>query len=236
MIKKQKIFLVEDDLNFGSVMRSYLEINDFDVVWVNDGKDAVSTFKRGHFDLCILDVMLPHVDGFTIGTDIKTIKPEMPIIFLTAKTMKEDMIKGFNAGADDYVTKPFDSDVLIFKIKAILKRNQQDKFGPMVDEIINIGKFKFDYRTRNLTCEGCEEIKLSPKEGELLYYLVQSKNKVLDRNFALEKIWGEQGYFTARSMDVYITKLRKYLKNDPNLEIINIHGSGYILKEEEVKK
>lgn len=230
-MKNEKIFLVEDDLNFGSVMKSYLEMNDFDVVWVNNGKDAVYTFKKGAFDLCVLDVMLPHVDGFTIGTEIKKLKPSIPIIFLTAKTLKEDMIKGFNVGADDYITKPFDSDVLIYKIKAILKRNKSNNSLPGDGEILEVGKFKFDYKTRNLSDPDCENVKLSPKEGELLMYLIQNKNKVLDRNFALEKIWGEQGYFTARSMDVYITKLRKYLKSDEKLEIVNIHGSGYILKE-----
>jgi DNA-binding response OmpR family regulator len=231
MMKKNNIFLVEDDLNFGSVMKSYLEMNDFEVNWINDGKNAVAAFNKGSYDLCILDVMLPHVDGFTIGTEIKKNKPGVPIIFLTAKTLKEDMIKGFNVGADDYVTKPFDSDVLIYKIKAILKRNQAGNEEAEIDEIIPIGKFNFEYKTRNLSCADAPDVKLSPKEGQLLLYLAQNKNKVLDRNFALEKIWGEQGYFTARSMDVYITKLRKYLKSDPNLEIVNIHGSGYILKE-----
>lgn len=214
-------------------MKSYLEMNDFEVNWVNDGKEAVKTFSKEVFDLCVLDVMLPHVDGFTIGTEIKKLKPSIPIIFLTAKTLKEDMIKGFSVGADDYVTKPFDSDVLIYKIKAILKRNQTGPTLPADGEILEIGKFKFDYKTRNLGCDDCENVKLSPKEGELLTYLIQNKNKVLDRNFALEKIWGEQGYFTARSMDVYITKLRKYLRSDTKLEIVNIHGSGYILKENE---
>jgi two-component system OmpR family response regulator len=212
-------------------MKSYLEMNNFEVDWVNNGKDAVSTFTKGVYDLCVLDVMLPHVDGFTIGTEIKKLKPNAPIVFLTAKTLKEDMIKGFSVGADDYITKPFDSDVLIYKIKAILKRNQSGMDAPADGEILEIGKFKFDYKTRNLSSDDCESVKLSPKEGELLLHLIQNKNKVLDRNFALEKIWGEQGYFVARSMDVYITKLRKFLKSDSNLEIVNIHGSGYILKE-----
>lgn len=230
MTSKNSIFLVEDDLNFGSVMKSYLEMNDFTVEWVNDGKLAIEKYKKGKFDLCVLDVMLPHVDGFTIGTELKNLKPTMPIIFLTAKTLKEDMIKGFTVGADDYVTKPFDSDVLIYKIKAILKRNQQGAAMNAVEEDLTIGKFTFDYRKRNLSYQNEVPIKLSPKEAELLLYLAQNQNKVLDRNYALDKIWGEQGYFTARSMDVYITKLRKYLKPDTDIEIVNIHGSGYILK------
>jgi len=229
MIKK-RIFLVEDDLNFGSVMKSYLEMNDFEVEWVNNGKYAIEKFTNGYFDLCVLDVMLPHVDGFTIGAEIKKLKPAMPIVFLTAKTMKEDMIKGFSIGADDYVTKPFDSDVLIYKIKAILKRNSSFAKPMDENEIVSFGAFTFDYKKRALTFKSEPEVKLSPKESELLMQLIQNKNQVLDRDFALEKIWGETGYFTARSMDVYITKLRKYLRPDSNLEIVNIHGSGYILK------
>lgn len=226
----KKIFLVEDDINFGSVLKSYLEMNDFSVVWVNDGKLAVDEFIKGYFELCVLDVMLPHVDGFTIGAEIKKKNPNIPIIFLTAKTLKEDVIKGFALGADDYITKPFDSDVLIYKIKAILKRNQT---GPKTkeQEMLTIGRFTFDYKKRILTHEGQPEEKLSPKEADLLKYLIESKNQVLDRDLALDRIWGEKGYFTARSMDVYITKLRKYLKLDDNLEIVNIHGSGYILKD-----
>jgi len=230
---KSRIFLVEDDLNFGSVMKSYLELNDFNVDWVSDGKDAVATFSKGFYELCVLDVMLPHVDGFTIGAAIKKLKPGIPIIFLTAKTLKEDMIKGFSVGADDYITKPFDSDVLMLKIKAILKRNQFTNPDGELDEFIKIGVFTYDIKKRILVGTNLPEQHLSPKEGELLKYLALYKNKVLDRDFALDKIWGEKGYFTARSMDVYITKLRKFIKDDPSLEIINIHGSGYILKENE---
>lgn len=228
---KNRIFLVEDDLNFGSVMKSYLEMNDYQVKWVNDGRGAINEFSKGLFDLCILDVMLPHVDGFTIGTEIKKLNPKIPIVFLTAKTLKEDVIKGFSVGADDYITKPFDSDVLIYKIKAILKRHAETD-SEEFPESIAIGKYTFDYKKRDLQFPDQESLKLSPKEAELLKFLIQKKNQVLDRNYALDKIWGEQGYFTARSMDVYITKLRKYLKSDSNLEIVNIHGSGYILKEQ----
>jgi two-component system, OmpR family, response regulator len=231
MIKK-RIFLVEDDLNFGSVMRSFLEMNDLYVDWVNDGKGAVDAFLKGYYDLCVLDVMLPHVDGFTIGAEIKRHKPATPIIYLTAKSLKEDIIKGFKTGADDYITKPFDSEVLIYKIKAILKRNP---FAPAENDAeasVAIGRFQFDFKKRLLTFDDGVQTKLSPKEADLLFFLYQNKNNVLDRNFTLEKIWGETGYFTARSMDVYITKLRKYLKADPSLEINNIHGSGYILKME----
>lgn len=229
MVKK-RIFLVEDDVNFGSVMKSYLEMNDYEVDWIVDGIKAVDSFKKGYYDLCILDVMLPHVDGFTIGTEIKKISANTPIVFLTAKTLKEDVLKGFSIGADDYITKPFDSDVLIYKIKAILKRNMASTTPISEDSVNEIGKFTFDFKKRALKYLDESEVKLSPKEANLLLHLIQNKNQVLDRDYALSKIWGETGYFTARSMDVYITKLRKYIKPDSNLEIVNIHGSGYILK------
>ena len=226
---KQQILLVEDDVNFGSVLRSFLEMNDLDVTLVDDGLNAVNTFKAGQFDLCILDVMLPHVDGFTIGAEIKQLKPATPIIYLTAKNMKEDMIKGYKIGADDYITKPFDSELLIYKIKAILKRMPAAAQPDNSVEELTIGRYVFNVKNRTLTFEDGSQTKLSPKEADLLYFLNQNVNNVVDRNLTLEKIWGETGYFTARSMDVFITKLRKYLKSDPNIEITNGHGTGYIL-------
>jgi DNA-binding response OmpR family regulator len=228
-MSKQQILLVEDDVNFGSVLRSFLEMNDLDVTLVDDGLNAVSTFKAGQFDLCILDVMLPHVDGFTIGAEIKQLKPATPIIYLTAKNMKEDMIKGYKIGADDYITKPFDSELLIYKIKAILKRTPASQQPDNSVEELTIGRYVFNVKNRTLTFEDGSQTKLSPKEAELLCFLNQNVNNVVDRNLTLEKIWGETGYFTARSMDVFITKLRKYLKSDPNIEITNVHGTGYIL-------
>lgn len=229
-----KIFLVEDDLNFGAVMKSYLEMNSFEVNWINSGRNAVNEFlKTNNYDLCILDVMLPYVDGFTIASEIKKKSPTVPIIFLTAKTLKEDVIKGFSLGADDYITKPFDSEVLIYKIKAILNRKNTQQHNIENEQVVEFGNFSFDYKKRLLLFDKKQETKLSPKEADLLMYLISNKNKVLDRNLALNKIWGEQGYFTARSMDVYITKLRKYLKPDTSVSIVNIHGSGYILKIDE---
>ncbi|MFP4663509.1 MAG: response regulator transcription factor [Bacteroidales bacterium] len=224
---KQSIFLVEDDLNFGIVLKSYLEMNGFEVTHVDDGKDAIPAFKKGEFDLCVLDVMLPNVDGFTIGKEIRELSPGIPLIFLTAKSLKEDVLKGFDVGADDYVTKPFDSDVLLVKIKAILKRtdNQLDKH---VNDVVNIGNLKFYTKLRQLIYND-ESQKLSPREGELLKLLYLNKNEVLDRNYALKTIWGDDNYFNARSMDVYITKLRKYLKKDPRIKINNVHSSGFIL-------
>ncbi len=226
MENKHHIFLVEDDENFGSVLKSYLEMNDFNVSWIKDGANAISEFQSQQFDFCILDIMLPNMDGFSIAKKIKSLNPTIPTIFLTAKTLKDDVLEGYKIGADDYITKPFDSEVLLYKIKAILKRKTELSND---SELFNIGKYNFDSELRTLNFEG-NTIKLSPKESELLKMLCQHENKILDRDKALNSIWGEEGYFTARSMDVYITKLRKYLKNDTSIEIENIHGSGFILK------
>jgi DNA-binding response OmpR family regulator len=223
--KSVNIFLVEDDLSFGSVLKSYLEINDYSVEWVDDGKYALDHFRKGHFNICILDVMLPHVDGFTIANEIRQINHEVPIIFLTAKKLKEDVLKGYGAGGDDYVTKPFDTDILLAKIKAILARRD---FQSATKDIYQIGKFQFNSRLRTLT-SGDKETKLSPKEAQLLELLAVSPNALISREKALKKIWGSDDYFTARSMDVYITKLRKLLSADPSLIIKNIHGAGFQL-------
>ncbi len=224
---KQHIFLVEDDLSFGAVLKSYLELNEYEVTWVDDGKYAVDKFKSGNFHICILDVMLPNVDGFTIGTEIRKINPEIPMVFLTAKTLKEDILKGYNVGADDYITKPFDTEVLLCKIQAIIKR--QSTLPENEDIHFTISSYQFDSKLRTITREGNKQ-KLSPKESDLLKLLCQNKNELLSRETALRKIWGEDGYFTARSMDVFITKLRKYLSEDSNIEIKNVHGSGFLLE------
>ena len=226
MTTKPHIFLVEDDLSFGAVLKSYLEINDFDVDWIDDGQHAMSHFTKNSFDICILDVMLPHVDGFTIASEIRTVNSAIPILFLTAKNLREDVLKGYRTGADDYITKPFDTEVLIFKLKAILKRqsgsqqNESDEY--------QIGHFHFDYKLRTIGNEHLKQ-KLSPKEAELLKMLCDNRNELLPRETALKKIWGDDGYFTTRSMDVYLTKLRKLLAEDPTVEIRNIHGSGFML-------
>jgi DNA-binding response OmpR family regulator len=223
--KPVKIFLVEDDLSFGSVLKSYLEINDFSVEWVDDGKYAVEHFRKGIFDICILDVMLPHVDGFTIANEIRQINNVVPVIFLTAKKMKDDVLKGYKAGGDDYITKPFDTDILLAKIRAILSRRDLQNG---TKDIYEIGKFIFNSKLRTLT-SGDDEKKLSPKEAQLLELLAVNSNALISREMALKKIWGNDDYFTARSMDVYITKLRKYLSEDPHLNIKNIHGAGFQL-------
>jgi two-component system OmpR family response regulator len=223
--KPVKIFLVEDDLSFGSVLRSYLEINDFTVEWVDDGKYAIDHFRKSMFDICILDVMLPHVDGFTIAGEIRQINNLVPIIFLTAKKMKDDVLRGYGVGGDDYITKPFDTEILLAKIRAILARRD---YQSGTKDIYEIGKFIFNSKLRTLTA-GDDEKKLSPKEGQLLELLVANPNALISREMALKKIWGTDDYFTARSMDVYITKLRKYLSEDPHLNIKNIHGAGFQL-------
>lgn len=225
MRKQSRIFLVEDDLSFGSVLKSYLELNDYKVDWVDDGKYAVDRFRKGSFDICILDIMLPNVDGFTIAEEIRKITGTVPIVFLTAKKLKEDQLKGYGVGGDDYITKPFDTDILLCKIKAILSRNELS--SPEKD-VYEIGRYVFNARLRTLTL-GDAEIKMSPKEGQLLEMLAQNPNGLISRETALKKIWGTDDYFTARSMDVYITKLRKYLSFDQTLTIKNIHGSGFQL-------
>ena len=221
------IFLVEDDLSFGSVMKSYLELNDYQVTWVDDGKYALSKFRNGKFQICILDVMLPNIDGFTIGSEIRSIDKDIPMIFLTAKNLKEDILKGYQLGADDYITKPFDSEVLLCKISAIIKRQST---GPVREEVVfSIGTYQFDSKLRQITRENQVQ-KLSPKEANLLKLLCQNRNELVPREIALRKIWGDDGYFTARSMDVFVTKLRKFLSDDPAVEIRNIHGSGFMLE------
>ena len=223
--KPVKIFLVEDDLSFGSVLKSYLEINEYSVDWVDDGKYAVEHFRKGAYEICILDVMLPHVDGFTIASEIRLINPMVPIIFLTAKKMKDDVLKGYGVGGDDYITKPFDTDILLAKIRAIVLRKD---YSSGQKDIYEIGKFIFNAKLRTLTI-GSDEKKLSPKEAQLLEMLAINPNALISRETALKKIWGNDDYFTARSMDVYITKLRKFLSDDPSLNIKNIHGAGFQL-------
>ncbi len=223
---KNKILLVEDDPNFGSIMKSYLELNDFEVVLKTDGKQGLTAFKTIGFDICILDVMMPEMDGFTLAREIKKINSQIPFIFLTAKSLKEDMLEGFKTGADDYITKPFDSEVLLFKLKAILKRNNQTSEAENDLVTIPIGKLQFNYALRTLTHDDLIQ-QLSPKEAKLLRLLCNAREGVLLRKDALEKIWGTDNYFNGRSMDVFIARLRKYLKADPSIEITNIHGNGF---------
>jgi DNA-binding response OmpR family regulator len=226
MNQKIKILLVEDDPNFGSIMKSYLELNDFVVILAPDGKQGLTAFKSELFDICILDVMMPEMDGFTLAKEIKKTNKDVPFIFLTAKSLKEDMLEGFRTGADDYITKPFDSEVLLFKLHAILKRNHQRIDNESDVNVFTVGKLIFNYNLRTLTKDKIS-YQLSPKEASLLKMLCTSRDGILLRKDALEKIWGNDNYFNGRSMDVFIARLRKCLKADPSIEIANIHGNGF---------
>lgn len=228
-METKKILLVEDDPNFGSVLRDYLVINDFEVVLAKNGMEGFEKFKKGTYDLCILDVMMPYKDGYTLAREIREKNQEVPIIFLTAKTLKEDVLKGYKVGADDYLNKPFDSEVLLMKIKAIMQRKASDAKPDSTLFEFQIGKFHLNSKLRFLTFEKDESIKLSPKESELLKMLALHVNDLMPRELALTKIWRDDNYFTSRSMDVYIAKLRKYLKKDERVEILNIHGEGFRL-------
>jgi DNA-binding response OmpR family regulator len=228
---KSKILLCEDDTNLGMVLKNYLELNDYDVTLERDGRLGLAAFQREKYDICLLDVMMPNMDGFTAAEEIRDVNPDVPLFFLSAKTMKEDIIQGYKLGADDYITKPFDSEVLLHKIKAIIKRNEEIH-KEEVNAEYDLGKYHFNPRLRELTVDGKTQT-LSPKENELLKMLADYKNDLLPREAALKKIWGSDTYFNGRSMDVYIAKLRKYLKEDEKLEIVNIHGNGFRLVETE---
>ncbi len=225
--EKTKILLAEDDENLGSLLREYLQAKSYEAHWLSDGEKAYKSFEKNRYDICILDIMMPNKDGITLAREIRMIDPEMPIIFLTAKSMKEDVLEGFSVGADDYMTKPFSMEELIYRIEAILRRTQGIGQQNKQTEF-EIGQFHFDANKQLLTLDN-KSVKLTTKESELLKLLCNNANNVLERNFALKSIWIDDNYFNARSMDVYITKLRKYLKEDPSVEILNIHGKGYKL-------
>jgi two-component system OmpR family response regulator len=227
--EKKKILIVEDDSNFGNILKDYLMLNDYQVVLAKNGIEGMEKFLKDSFDLCILDVMMPFKDGFSLGKEIREKNENIPLFFLSAKTLKEDVLRGFKIGADDYLSKPFDSEVLLAKIKAILNRKNFVSIPDSENYEFTIGKFRFNSKLRFLNFEEEEPIKLSPKENQLLRLLVIHINDLLPREIALNKIWRDDNYFTSRSMDVYIAKLRKYLKLDPNVEILNIHGEGFRL-------
>ncbi len=224
-----RILLVEDEKNFAAVLKDYLSMNDFEVSLCSDGMSCLELFARLDFDLCIVDVMMPRMDGFSLVNEIRKINQQIPVIFLTARSMKEDVLKGYKTGADDYIIKPFDTEVLLFKVKALLKRRHIDTAATSTRH--KLGAIQFDYKLRQLLYADGTEVKLSPKEAELLQLLCACKNEVLSREKALKQIWKEDNYFTGRSMDVYMVKLRKYLQSETCLEIINLHGNGYRLVE-----
>lgn len=226
----QKILLAEDDPNLGELLKDYLELKGkFEVMLCKDGEEALRAFGQNSFDLCILDVMMPKKDGFTLGREIRKINPDIPLIFATAKGMMEDKTEAFSLGGDDYITKPFRVEELLLRIQALLKRVSREK--AFEEEPVNefqIGKFHFDYPSQIISIEGRDQ-KLSTKEAELLRLLCLNMNEVLTRETALLEIWHDDNYFNGRSMDVFLSKLRKYLKEDPDVEIVNVHGKGYKL-------
>lgn len=227
MEQKTKLLLAEDDENLGLLLKEYLVAKGFEADLFPDGEAAYKGFMKGHYDICILDVMMPKKDGFSLAKDMRIVNADIPILFLTAKNMKEDVLEGFKLGADDYMTKPFSMEELIFRIEAILRRTSQDS-QMSVEQIFTLGRFTFDTRKQILS-EGENAVKLTTKESDLLKLLCQNQNKILERNYALKSIWIDDNYFNARSMDVYITKLRKHLKAEKSVEIINVHGKGYKL-------
>ena len=226
MEEKLRILLCEDDENLGMLLREYLQAKGFIVTLCPDGDAGYKEFIRDKFDICVLDVMMPKKDGFTLAQEIRLANAEIPIIFLTAKVLKEDILEGFKIGADDYITKPFSMEELVLRIEAILRRVRGKKNKDKT--IYHIGQFIFDTQKQLLTI-GDKQTKLTTKENELLALLCSHANEILQRDFALKTIWIDDNNFNARSMDVYITKLRKHLKDDDQIEIINIHGKGYKL-------
>lgn len=227
--KKLRILLVEDDLSFGKILKDYLSLNAIDVMHVKDGLDGWEVFRNHHFDLCILDIMMPKRDGFELAKEIRRENRAVPIFFLTSKAQKADMINGYEAGADDYIIKPVDADVLMHKIKAILKRTTPDS-APVTEQVaFEIGKYNFNFSSRALSINGSKHI-LTPTEAELLRLLSSRMNELVLREDILRQIWREVNYFTGRSLDVYMFKLRKYLQQDDNITIINRHKSGYVMQ------
>ena len=229
VLNNKHILLVEDDTNFGTILRDYLQMNGYKVVLARNGLEGFEKFKKNQFDICILDVMMPYKDGFTLAKEIRSKDKKVPIIFLTAKSMKEDVLKGYKIGADDYLTKPFDTDILLKKLEVLVKRFQTKENKEVVKTHFTIGSFSFNYRLRTLTFKKEPPVILSPKENQLLYMLIENKNDLLSRKKALIEIWEDDNYFTSRSMDVYIAKLRKYLAKDSTVKIANIHGEGFRL-------
>ena len=225
-MEKQRILLCEDEESLGMLLREYLQAKGYDAELYLDGEAGYRAFTKGHYDMCLLDVMMPKMDGFTLAREIRLVNQEVPIIFLTAKNLKDDILEGFKLGADDYLTKPFSMDELVYRMEAIMRRVRGK--NQKLQTVYHLGKFTFDTQ-RQILSDGDVQTKLTTKESELLALLCAHSNDVLERELALKTIWIDDNYFNARSMDVYITKLRKHLKDDPKIEIINIHGKGYKL-------
>lgn len=225
---KNKILLVEDEKNFGSILKQYLIAEGFEVSWCEDGETGLANFRSGSYELCLIDIMMPKMDGFSLVSEIRQLNNYVPILLLTSRSMREDMLKGYMLGVDDYLTKPFDAEILLFKIRAILNRQKTAHLSENIN--YTIGSYTFNPKLRMLKNHNHFEQKLSPKESALLNLLCERMNDVLPREIALRKIWKDDNYFTARSMDVYIVKLRKYLISDVNIQIVNVHGNGFCLQ------
>ncbi len=226
--KSLRVLLAEDDRNLGSILKNYLDIKGYVTTLCINGQEAVDAFSKNEFDFCILDIMMPIKDGFATASEIRLSDKRVPILFLTAKSLQNDKLKGFEAGADDYMTKPFSMEELLMRMQAILRRTDDPERTPEVENIFQLGKYTFDFNRQILTIHGKEQ-KLTSKEAGLLKLLCTNANEVLERSTALNQIWSDDSYFNARSMDVYIVKLRKYLREDPSVELINVHGIGFKL-------
>jgi DNA-binding response OmpR family regulator len=223
---KLNILLAEDDLNLGMLLVDYLEAEGYQVKLCKDGELALKAFQNANFDICLLDVMMPKLDGFSLAKEIRKRDKNIPVIFITAKSLKEDKLKGYKLGADDYITKPFDEEELLWKIKAVIRR-MPDSISKTKIEINAIGKYQFDYLNQSLTIAGKSK-RITEKESDILHYLSSHRNHIIKRDDMLKELWGENDYFLGRSLDVFITKIRKYLKDDPELSIENVFGVGFI--------
>lgn len=227
-MSKPKILLVEDDESLGYILSEYLEMTDFSVKWTKDGEEGWEAFKKNVFDICILDIMMPKKDGLTLASEIKESEPNQPIVFLTAKSLKIDKLKGFKIGCDDYITKPVDEEELIARIQAIIRRSSKSYSKSKGQH--QIGSYQFDVANQSLSFKG-ERLGLTEKEADILKLLCEQKGEILNRKETLKAIWGENDYFSRRSMDVFVTKLRKMLSRDPRVKIKNVHGKGFILED-----
>ena len=228
-MRNDRILLLEDDATLGYILREYLEMKSFEVKWFKGGREVLEQFSKDHFDLCILDVMLPDLDGFSVAQAIRLKDSRIPIIFLTAKSLKVDKLKGFNLGADDYITKPVDEEELVARIQAVLRRRHHPLSDPDFG-LFELGSYIFDFNNQKLREANGKERLLTEKEALLLKQLCQFKGKLLSRKLVLQTIWNQSDYFTRRSMDVFISRLRKYLSQDPSIQIENVYGSGFILR------
>jgi len=226
--QKVKVLLAEDDKNLGSVLKSYLDVKGYDATLCVNGQEAINAFEKGYFSFCIVDIMMPIKDGFTLVKEIREKDKTIPVLFLTAKSMQEDKLKGFSLGADDYLTKPFSMEELLVRMQAILRRARERRGGEIGNNVFKIGDYIFDFNRQLLKYKEKDQ-KLTSKESALLRLLALNLNQVLDRSYTLKEIWNDDSYFNARSMDVYVTKLRKFLSKDKNVELLNVHGIGFKL-------